>query len=112
LAGLFIDSAIGMNALTGIKLAEKPRIKRTFSTSSPDAESLLVAFLSELVFYTEQDRLGFDHFEIQFEGRTLKVEMDGASLVSVHKAIKAVTYHNLHIQQTASGYEVEIVFDV
>ena len=38
--------------------------------------------------------------------------MDGAPLETVNKMIKAVTYHNLQIRQTARGYEVEIVFDV
>ncbi|MDP2989694.1 MAG: archease [Kiritimatiellota bacterium] len=46
MAGLFVDTAGGMNALAGTKLAEKPRVKRTFTASAPDAESLLVAFLS------------------------------------------------------------------
>jgi SHS2 domain-containing protein len=38
--------------------------------------------------------------------------MDGAALVSMSKAIKAVTYHNLQIRKTERGVEVEIVFDV
>jgi len=112
LAHLFVESARGMNALTGIRLAAKPRVRRTFSTTADDPESLLVSFLSELAFFAEQDHLAFDHFEIQVEDRTLKVEMAGSPMVSVNKAIKAVTYHNLQIQQTIRGYELEIVFDV
>ena len=111
-AGLFSDSAIGMNALAGVRLAEGPRTLRTFETTTPDLESLLVAFLSELVYAAEQEKLGFDRFKIAVDGQTLKVEMEGAPLLSLNKAIKAVTYHNLRIQQTARGYEVEIVFDV
>lgn len=117
LAHLFVETARGMNALTGFKLAEKPRVRRTFTASAPDAESLLVSFLSELVYYAEQDRLAFDHFDLSLnleDGQPchLSATLRGAPILSLDKAIKAVTYHNLQIQQTARGYEIEIVFDV
>jgi len=54
----------------------------------------------------------FDEFDVQVEGTKLKVEMSGAPILSLTKAIKAVTYHNLQVRPTARGYEVEIVFDV
>jgi SHS2 domain-containing protein len=92
--------------------AEGPKVKRTFEAEATDAESLLVAFLSELVFAVEQEHLIFIEFHVQVEGIKLKVEMSGVPILSLTKAIKAVTYHNLQIQPTARGYEVEIVFDV
>jgi SHS2 domain-containing protein len=114
---LFVESARGMNALSGIRLAEKPRVRRTFTTSAPDVESILVSFLSELVFYAEQDHLAFDHFNLSLgleDGQPchLSATLRGAHILSMDKAIKAVTYHNLQIQQTTRGYEMEIVFDV
>lgn len=112
LADLFGEAARGMNALAGIRLAAQPRVRRTFSTTAEDTESLLVSFLSELVYIAEQDRLAFDQFEIEVEGQILKIEMVGSPLVSVKKAIKAVTFHNLQIRKTERGVEVEIVFDV
>ncbi|MBU2611972.1 MAG: archease [Chloroflexi bacterium] len=116
LEGLFAEAARGMNALSGAQLAEGPQVKRSFAAQSADAESLLVAFLSELVYYAEQEHLMFEGFQVSmFEGSqgwTLKAEMSGAPLKLSNKAIKAVTYHNLKIRQTARGYEVEIVFDV
>jgi SHS2 domain-containing protein len=38
--------------------------------------------------------------------------MEGAPLKALSKAIKAVTWHNLKVEKTARGLEVEIVFDV
>jgi len=117
LAHLFVETARGMNSLAGVKLAEKPRVRRTFSASAQDTESLLVSFLSELVYHTEQDNLAFDDFDLSIDledgqpGR-LSAILRGAPILSLDKAIKAVTYHNLQIQQTARGYEIEIVFDV
>jgi SHS2 domain-containing protein len=114
---LFTESARGMNALAGIRLAEKPRVRRLFSLSSPDVESLLVSFLSELVYISEQDRLAFDQINLSLDLEagspcSLSATLRGAPILSLDKAIKAVTYHNLKIQQSTRGYEIEIVFDV
>ena len=135
LEGLFAEAARGMYALSGANQAEGaalslpsrtgvppmlaartvskgPKVKRTFETQAQDAESLLVAFLSELVYALEQEGVIFDEFDVQVESTKLKVEMSGAPILSLTKAIKAVTYHNLQVRPTARGYEVEIVFDV
>jgi SHS2 domain-containing protein len=112
LHGLLAESARGMYWLAGAVLADGPREVRAFETEGPDGESLLVAFLSELVYYAEQENLGFDDFSIRVKDGRLKADMGGAPLESLDKAIKAVTWHNLKIEETARGLEVEIVFDV
>lgn len=117
LTSLFVESARGMNALARFRIAEKPRVERTFSTSAVDTESLLVAFLSELVYFAEQDRLAFDRFDLSLDLITgqpcrLSATLHGAPILSLDKVIKAVTYHNLRIQRTTQRYEMEIVFDV
>jgi len=109
---LLAESARGMNWLAGTELTDQPRITKSFETEEPDNESLLVAFLSELVYYAEQENLGFDNFEISIKNDRLKVEMEGAPLKSLNKAIKAGTWHKLEIRESARGLEVEIVFDV
>ena len=110
--GLLAESAHGMNWLAGAELAKEQRLKKTFETEEVDSESLLIAFLSELVYYAEQENLGFDNFDIQIKNATLKVEMEGAPLKSLSRSIKAVTWHKLEIRESARGLEVEIVFDV
>jgi SHS2 domain-containing protein len=112
LPGLLAESARGMYWLAGAELADGPRENRSYETEGPDGESLLVAFLSELIYYAEQENLGFDDFDIRIKDGRLNVEMGGAPFVSFDKAIKAVTWHNLNIEDTARGLEVEIVFDV
>ena len=109
---LLAESARGMNWLAGTELVHEPRIMKTFETEGSDGESLLVAFLSELVYYAEQENLGFDDFDIQIKNGRLKAELRGAPLKSLSKAIKAVTWHKLEIKETTRGVEVEIVFDV
>ena len=108
---LFAECARAMNALSGTRIGSGPRIQQTFEAEAPDTESLLVAFLSELVYYEEQENLAFDRFEVQVEGQRLKVEMRGGQIAAVDKAIKAVTYHNLKIRETDRGCETSMVFD-
>jgi SHS2 domain-containing protein len=112
LAGLLAESARGMYWLAGADLVHEPRVKKSFEAEEPDSESLLVAFLSELVYWAEQENLGFDDFEISIKNDRLKAELQGAPLKSLNKAIKAVTWHKLEIRESARGLEVEIVFDV
>jgi SHS2 domain-containing protein len=112
LPGLFVEAANGMNTLSGAQLSAGPRIKRSFAHHAEDAETLLVAFLSELVYLQEQERLGFTHFDVTLDGLRLSVEMEGAALAALEKPIKAVTFHNLEILKTPGRYEVQVVFDV
>ncbi len=118
LPGFFIEAARGMNTLSGAKPAGGPKIQRVLILEGADPESLLVAFLSELVYALEQDRIVFLEFKISLGSRApaenlrLRAEMSGRRLSSVAKAIKAVTYHNLQILCTEKGCTGEIVFDV
>mgnify|MGYP001115296422 CR=1 FL=1 len=112
LPSLFSEAARGMNYLAGIKLASQPVKQQVFKSTAHDSESLLVSFLSNLIYYMENERVGYDAFSIQLETNQITASMTGASLISVNMAIKAVTFHNLQIKKSALGFEVEIVFDV
>jgi len=112
LPSLLAEAAKGMNTLAGAAQAQDPRLKRMFEAEGLDPESLLVAFLSELIYYQEQENLAFDTFDIQLLDRRISANMEGAPLASLSKAIKAVTYHNLKIEKTGRGLEATVVFDV
>lgn len=116
LAGLLVASAEAMNTLAGLTLAPGPRFSRTFEFQSPDAETLLVTFLSELLYLAEHENVGFDQFDVETAQHTglygLRASLEGAQITEMAKPIKAVTYHNLEIRATEDGLEVEVVFDV
>jgi SHS2 domain-containing protein len=116
LAGLVAESARALYALAGAVPGPGPRVTRNFQMEAQDRESLLVTFLSELVYLMESENLGFDRVDPTIAvvgGRVeLNAEMEGAPLDSLDKAIKAVTWHNLKILPTPRGLETEIVFDV
>jgi SHS2 domain-containing protein len=109
---LFEQAAQGMSALQHIQLHHQPRLIRQIELDAYDAESLLVQFLNELLYLTEQDGEGFDTFQITIEGTHLQAELSGTPIARRDKEIKAVTYHNLAIQAHESGLETKIVFDV
>ncbi|MFH1186447.1 MAG: archease [Chloroflexota bacterium] len=112
LASLFAEAALGLNSVAGAEIGSGVRVTREISLHESDAESLLVAFLTELVYSQEQEVLGFDRFRLCVSNRDLSGQMHGSRLVSVSKPIKAVTFHNLEIRESARGQEAEIVFDV
>jgi SHS2 domain-containing protein len=112
LRGLLVQAAYGMYALLQIQLQPGGRYECPVDQDAEDAEGLLVSFLSELLYLTEQEGLGFDCFDLVIAGCHLSGTMLGAPVESQRKEIKAVTYHNLAIIQTPQGLETTIVFDV
>lgn len=112
LSTLLIQAVTGMNALAGIQLNNAHRVSRSLSLHFSDAEELLVSFLSEILFIAEMEGIGFDEFELSFSDDQMTARLSGAPIISFNKEIKAVTYHNLRIENSSRGLEAHIVFDV
>jgi len=113
LAELFTRAAQGMYALVTDLSQVRPLVERKVALESFDAETLLVDWLGELLWYTESEGLVFSRFEVQEITPTrLQAIVRGEVVSDLEKQIKAVTFHNLAIHRTEEGYEVTIVFDV
>ena len=112
LPALFAEAARGMYALMELHLADSPRTARSFDVHASDPESLLVAFLSELLYLLENEHLAFEGFQVVCGPDHLHVQMSGTAVQSQTHLVKAATYHNLEIQRKKGRYEAEIVFDV
>jgi len=116
LAELFEDAARGMFHLAGAAPAvarSTAGARRSIELSAGDAESLLVAWLQELLYLNEMEGVIFDRLNIESLAPTrLKATVWTRPAGRPEKAIKAVTYHNLAIRQADSGYSVNLVFDV
>lgn len=111
-AELFIQSARAMMTLSGMRLESEPIIDRFFSKHAGDLETLLVAFLTEILFFAEQENLGFEYYDLTIENFQISAHLKGAPIRSIDKEIKAVTYHRLAIIQTQDGLNTRLVFDV
>jgi len=109
---LFVEAARGMNALTGGAPGE-PAASRDLCLEAPELETLLVVWLEELAFLMEVEGEMYSKFEVAALAPTqLRARVSGGPAVGLDKLIKAVTFHNLAIQEAAGGYETTIVFDV
>ncbi len=114
---LFIEAAKGMYHLSQIEQSGEGDVQeaqsRSFTVKGTDLESLLVAFLSELLFYLETEGIAFDAFDLQLQNdHRLQAQLEGSFIERRNREIKAVTFHNLSIEETESGWQVRIVFDV
>ena len=78
-----------------------------------DPESLLVNWLTELVYWAEMAGVLFHTFVLDEVTSThLHAVVQGEPVTNLQKHVKAVTYHNLQIVETAAGLEATVVFDV
>ena len=110
---LFINAALGMGMLMADLQEIAPDVERYVELEEFDAETLLVSWLSELLWLNEESDAIFVCFEIEELTRTrLKATVRGGPATSQWKHIKAVTFHDLEIVETADGYEVTLIFDV
>jgi len=110
---LLETAAFGMNHLSELKLERKRAYVCDVALEEADRETLLVNFLSEILYYGEVEQIGFDHFEVHLDGLKLTATLYGSCIASQKKEITAVTSHNLEVRETKEGLlEVEIVFDV
>jgi SHS2 domain-containing protein len=113
LAELFVNAARGMFGLMADPEAVEHSVRRQVQLHEMDAETLLVSWLSELLWFNEESGATFARFEMQSLTQTdLQATAWGGLAPSQWKQIKAVTFHDLAIIETDDGYEVTLVFDV
>jgi len=95
--------------------------EREIFLKSPDLESLLVDWLSELLYLFEVDEIVFRKFRVE-EIREEKGEYSITARALGEKfypeshpfetEIKAVTYNQLEIRKVADGWKAQVVVDI
>ncbi|UCG22769.1 MAG: archease [Chloroflexota bacterium] len=114
LSDLLLNAALGMSALLVSDLYSVPlSVERDLELDAFDAETLLVDWLSELAYAAEDEGLVFREFQLRnISPNHLEACIRGGRPPALEKHIKAVTYNELAIQKTETGYTVTVVFDV
>jgi SHS2 domain-containing protein len=80
---------------------------------SADLPSLLVDFLSEVLYLVETKKLVFEKVEFKkFKENEIEATLIGKPLKRMGVHIKGVTYHDLKIFQKNGNFEAEILFDI
>ena len=109
---LLKESAEGMYDLMGVEI-ERSIVKRTeFTIEEGNPEMQLVDFLNEVLYFAEGKGSIFETFTFKFDEGKLNVQASGFKAKSIHRNIKAVTFHDLEIQETNLGFETRITFAV
>ncbi len=112
----FASAAKGMFSLI-IELEDIAEVeKREIEIGAANLESLLVAWLNELIFLFDTENLLFKRFEITRLNETrLKATAYGEkadiSRHAIKRGIKAATYHMLAIEKN-NGIRVKVLFDI
>ncbi len=113
---LFENAAFAMFSMQGSidpNAQGAEEIEREVQVNGIDYESLLVNWLSELLYLQEAKRETYHRFRVEKISPTaLKAQVFGRSAGKIDKIIKAATYHNLKIEQTPNGWEAVVVVDV
>jgi SHS2 domain-containing protein len=111
LSEVFTNAAIGMLSIMEINIQEKDMGCENLSLAENDHESLLVAFLSEILYIVEQKRCP-SNIQIKISGSQLESTFHSFPIISSGKEIKAVTFNQLDIMHVNGQFQTRIVFDI
>jgi SHS2 domain-containing protein len=89
---------------------------KEIKVEAPDNESLLLDFLSEVLFVSEVESLVFFDARISIQGSQLTAKLSGEPFDpnrhSGGSEVKGISYSGLSIIHDANGYMLDIIFDV
>jgi SHS2 domain-containing protein len=113
----FQNAALAMfNAITPLEGIEE-REERFIEAEGDDIGALLFNFLDELLYVNDVDLIVFSCIEVEIDrdGLRLKAECRGEPFdLERHRqgiAVKAVTFHQMMIEQQGDGWSIRVVLD-
>jgi len=117
---LFAGAARGMYSLMADLEDLVAMDWREIRLEAQDLESLLVDWLSELLFLTETEDLIFTESRIKVvtgqgpdsNGASMVARVGGVPAAVTRAHIKAATYHDLSVEQDETGWSTVVTFDV
>ncbi|HET7089792.1 MAG TPA: archease [Anaerolineae bacterium] len=116
LIGLFAGAAEGMFSLLTDLSQAIPVRQFEIDLRAIDVETLLIDWLNELLYLSEEQGVVFTGFTIRDltidGGARLRAQVDGGRPSELFKVIKAATFHGLSIVRDDDGLQAELVFDV
>ena len=116
---LFENAAKGMFGIIGGKPHPEAKIKKKIEIKKEveALEELLVAWLSELLYVFNKEEILFCSFNvIELNNSRIVGEAGGTKIDlsqdAIQAEIKAVTFHDLKIEEGKYGFNCRIIFDV
>ena len=112
----FANAARGLfSIITDLDDVEEA-LSRDIEVTAPDQESLLVAWLNELIYRFDVENILLNRFDIaRLDSTRLKARAYGEKVDSsrheLKTGVKAATCHMLKVEKT-NGYQVQVLFDI
>jgi len=107
---LFAAAAEGMFALMGAP--RETGVGRKVEVAAGDLETLLVDWLSELLYLSEVNGELYDSFAVRvLPSWRLEAAIAGGKGSASGDKVKAVTYHGLCVEHADGRYAATVVFD-
>jgi SHS2 domain-containing protein len=104
---------LALLSIAGEPQSVAPRGEYLLNAEATDYESLLVAWLSEVLFWLDGKRVGFHRLQVT---RLDPVRVDAVGFGEPGHAgkliVKAVTWHQLRIARTTEGWAADVYLDV
>ncbi len=105
-----VDSIVDLNSIV-------PRDEVAVQVEAPDPPSLLVNWLSEILYLQDAEGWLFRDFEIRtLRDRSLSAIARGEKFDRArHQAkllVKAITYHKLALEETPEGWRAQVFVDI
>ena len=117
ISDLFSNAAEGFYSLITDVSAVEIKKNILVAANGDTQESLLIAFLNELIFFFDTD--GFVGKEIainKISERSVEAEVSGEAFeIGRHESgllVKAATYHNISITKSGDMWTASVIFDI
>ena len=111
---LFLNSMIGM--FEGARYEEEVKSQKSkvkIRITSLDLPSLLVDFLSEILYLCETKKEVYQKVDFKkFTNNEIEATLIGKKLERMGVHIKGVTYHDLDVRQEKGTWQAVILFDI
>ncbi|HZP00747.1 MAG TPA: archease [Terriglobia bacterium] len=114
---VFANSALALADLVIEPDDVQPQEEITIQVEGRDAESLLVNWLSEILYLHDSEKWLLREFEIlKLNDRSLLAKARGEKFDRARHRIKlmvkAITYHQLKLEKTPEGWRAQVYVDI
>ena len=114
---LFVNAAEGLfDALVSPKSVEE-REERVIEVEAEALDELMVSWLAELLYVYDTEKFVFKRFDVKrLKGNQVEAIARGEVLDparhEIKTGIKAVTYHQLYVEESEGSWETQVIFDI
>ena len=110
---LFENSAFSMMDMMFELSGVKKEMSFDVKVTGDDQVSLLVSWLSELLYLSDSNHVALSDFKItKMSDAELEAKVYGGKIGKVKRFIKAATYNQLEIKKEKGSWKSRIIFDV